>query len=262
MADPWAVDPILDGPTLVTTPPVGPHPAGEVDAAAAVEAATALHESGFDSALHTALGELRRIAVEPVPVHAGADAAASMPPEGPAWPPTEPASASERVGGDPAAWLASLGEWWTARWRDLLPGIVVATLVVIAFAVVLASGTKHANTSHVDTRPSLSSDPSTTIAGLFATSASPNGDAVAPGSSVPAAAKAGSSAAPVTTKATGHTTASTAAPKASKPPSGAPTPTAPQPTKPSPTTAPATTAPATTAPTTTVPPQTTTVPSA
>jgi len=230
-----------------------------VDAAAAVEAAAALHESGFDSALHTALGELRRIAVEPVPVHAGADAAASMPPEGPAWPPTEPASASERVGGDPAAWLASLGEWWTARWRDLLPGILVATLVVVAFAVVLASGTKHANTSHVDTRPSLPSDPSTTIAGLFATAAPPNGDAVAPGSSVPAA-RAGSSAAPVTTKATGHTTASTAAPKASKPPSGAPTPTAPPPTKPSPTTSPATTAPPTTAPTTTAPAETTTVP--
>lgn len=249
--DPWAVDPILDGAALTTTAAGGPQPDGAGEAAAAAQAAAALEESGFGGALHTALGELRRIADDPVPAGGGSSALGTGT-DGAPWPPSEPASASDRLGGNPAAWLASLHDWWTARWKDLLPGIVVASLVVVAFAVVLASGTKRADPSHVDLRRPIASDPSTTIAGLFTTAEPPVGPTTSVVATVP---KSGSSTGPVTTKA-GSRPAVTSPAKTSKPTPTAPTPTTP-PTRPTPTTVP----PTTTAPTTTAPVVTTTVPS-
>jgi hypothetical protein len=200
--------------------------------------------------LHTALGELRRIADDPVPAAGGSSALGTAADAEP-WPPSEPASVGDRLGGNPAAWLASLHDWWTARWKDLLPGIVVASLVVVAFAVVLASGTKRADPSHVDSRRPIASDPSTTIAGLFTTPEPPDGPTTSVVADVP---KSGSSSGPVTTRAASRpaVTSSVKIPK--------PTPTAPPhttpPTRPTPTTA----APTTTAPTTTAPAVTTTVP--
>jgi hypothetical protein len=246
--DPWAVDPILDGATLATTAAGGLQADGAGEAAAAAQAATALEESGFGGALHTALGELRRIADDPVPAGVGASAPGTGTDAAP-WPSPEPASASDRLGGNPAAWLASLHDWWTARWKDLLPGIVVASLVVVAFAVVLASGTKRSDPSHVDTRRPIASDPSTTIPGLFATAEPP----VGPTTSVATVPKSGSSNGPVKA---GSRPVVTSPAKTVKPAPTAPVRTTP-PTRPTPTTAP----PTTTAPTTTAPDVTTTVPS-
>lgn len=252
--DLWAPDPVLDAATLVTNPVLAT--GGDPEAEATADAAAALNESGFGSALHTALGELRRITDEAVPAYAAASPTSS---EGP-WPPPEAASASERVGGGPADWFASLGDWWTARWRDLLPGMLVAGLVVVAFAVVLVSGSRHADTSHLDTRRSVSSDPSTTIPGLFTTESVPPGGVPPSGTGSPAGGGRSSPfVAPVTTKASSAGPAGSRRGSTKPPSTGTPTPTSPPPTSPPPTNPPPTsppTTPPTTSPPTTSPPTT------
>ncbi len=256
--DPWAPDPVLDR-NLVTGPAGGP--AGhDAEAEAAAGAATALHESGFGGALHTALGELRRITDDPVPVPAGAVASSSeaqatrpkgqsapVPGSGPDWPSTRPRSIAAIGRGAPGEWLASLGDWWTMRWRELLPGLVVVTLVIVAFAVVLASGGRRANTSHVDTRRPIASDPPTTIAGLFTTASAPPGDSPPPGDVPPSSPRSSD----------GHNPSPAIAPVTTKPSSsGADTPSAPTMANPSSTGTPSSTAPANTTPPRTDPPAT------
>ncbi|MGI9032853.1 MAG: hypothetical protein DLM54_04795 [Acidimicrobiales bacterium] len=151
----WAPDPVLDGPAAAGA-------GNDVDTAAS---AAALHEAGFGGPLHLALGDLRRISDDdPAPTSAmvstgNSDYTSAGPPH--------------RRGGVGGAWAATVADWWTARWRDLLPGMVVAALVVIAFAVVLITGGRH--DSKVDTTSPTSSDVTTTVPdGITAASLPPD----------------------------------------------------------------------------------------
>ncbi len=254
--------------------------AHSAESEAAAEATAALQESGFGSALHTALGELRRITDDPPPVPVGAVAAWSeaqvprstghfdpTPGSGPDRPSTQRRSMVAFGRGTPAGGLASLGDWWTSRWKELLPGMVVVTLVVVAFAVVLASGGRRADTSHVDTRRPIASDPSTTIAGLFTTASVPPGvppaDTGAPASDK--ATQSAAAAAPKESSSDGSGASSAPTKASNPPPSGSPSTTSPPVTQASPpdttpdTTTPDTTTPGTT-PDTTTPHVTTTLP--
>ena len=98
----------------------------------------AMQEAGFASPLHTALGELRRLTPEndeavsqPVVDDSAQAASAHLGPGS--------RSARERsYRRRRVAWV----EWWSTRGREVLPAIVVGVVIVLAFAVVLASGSK------------------------------------------------------------------------------------------------------------------------
>ncbi|MFN2607417.1 MAG: hypothetical protein ABR511_05905 [Acidimicrobiales bacterium] len=118
---------------------VEPH--ADRDAEVEAASAAALADAGFGGPLHDALGQLRRISDDPA---ADVTAAAGAVP-----PPRRP-GLGERLG-RPGEWRGVAAAWWSERWRDVLPGLVVAALVVMAFTVVLATGGRHSSNSHLDT---------------------------------------------------------------------------------------------------------------
>ncbi len=155
--------------------------------------------------------------------------------------------------------LSIAGQWWATRRRELLPGMVVASLVIVAFAVVLLSGGKGAGSSRVGTTRAVPIDPSTTIPGLFATAAA---EAAPPPEDAPLDVDAPFDVdqAPVTTKPKASVAADTPppsrpkSPPATSPPATSPPATQPPVTEPPVTTPPTTEPPVTTPPTTVSPP--------
>lgn len=236
---PWAPDPVLDRPATAVA---GSEPEKEAEVGAS---AAALQEAGFGGPLHTALGELRRISDDDLPpaeprVH-----------QEPSPPPRSSLSDHRRAG--PRVWGAALGEWWGARWREVLPVLVVAALVVMAFSVVLATGRKHATGSRVDTSPSSTEATITTLgdinAALLPPDTTPPDTAMAPGSpSAPAASHPTRAAQKDGKAAASPPAAPGPAPSRAVRPPASPAPPSPAPASPAP--APASTAPATTAKTT------------
>ncbi|HEV3401562.1 MAG TPA: hypothetical protein VG078_07035, partial [Acidimicrobiales bacterium] len=103
------------GPTI---PPVISLDRG--DEAAAPSSLPGLQDVGLGGPLNTAMGDLRRLADDNF-------GRAARPPE------TRPGS--RRASFDESVVL--LQEWWAARRRELLPGLGVALLIAVAFAVVL-----------------------------------------------------------------------------------------------------------------------------
>jgi len=241
--------------------------AGESDSRVADEAA-ALLESGFGGPMHTALGELRRISGAGVPVRPtdGGANGGGRPDSGggdhdldadvPDWY-TEPPLSTGALppAGSPGAWLAMLADWWGPRRRELLPGMAVAALIILAFAVVLISGTRQADTSHVGTRP-VPLDSNTTVPGLFATAGGVSPiDAPAPGS-LPSGSDAslGGDQTPSVGLVTTTTEPKSGGPAPPPPAAGPSKPQSPAPTSPPATSPPATSPPATSPPATSPPP--------
>ncbi|MCA1684175.1 MAG: hypothetical protein LC708_03500, partial [Actinobacteria bacterium] len=237
--------------------PIDVHPGGET---------VALEGSGFGGPLHDAGGGLPRLSDSDVPGQPVADGAVPSPAvpddaaaftalspgeDVPDWytTPVLSVDAPPRPTSTARAVLTIAGQWWAARRRELLPGLVVGSLVILAFVVVLLSGGKGAGTPRVSNR-AVPIDPSTTIPGLFATAAA-TAEAAPPESDVSLDVDAPFDVdkAPVTTK-----------PKASDgddtpPPSRPKSPPATPPATPPPAITPTTTTPPDTTPTT--PPDTT-----
>lgn len=93
---------------------------------AVVGSDVALEEAGFGGPLHAALGDLADI---------NSGIYASSPPEEPPHAPTSPSSAPKR------SRFAEGAAAWSARKRELLPGLIVALLVVLGLVVVVTSMT-------------------------------------------------------------------------------------------------------------------------
>lgn len=258
----WEPDPVLDAPAPQRVAAV----AGVADPFEAdpyeAEAEAAFQEVGFGGPLHDALGQLRRISDDdfesgPVP-STGSE-------------PDDDVGASERRRrrAGVAAFSGALGAWWSDRWRDVLPGMVVAALVVMAFGVVLATGGGRNGTSHVDTSSSPTTVDPDSLAPPVGGASLPPDLTGADGSTIPASsgtpAAAGGPVDPVvggptTTKAKASTPKNPGStPPGTGTPAGNPGTTRPPPaTDPSATT-PTPTVPRTTTPTPTVP-RTTTIP--
>lgn len=119
------------------------------------EATAALQDAGMASPLTSALGTLGRV----IPGEGGESGPS------PAGRP-EAAAASGGLSSRLPEWLsvAALRETWATRRRDWVPGLMVAALIVVAFAVVLAAGGRDDNGSEVRTepRPTVTS-PDTTL---------------------------------------------------------------------------------------------------
>jgi hypothetical protein len=101
---------------------VPPHVPGDRAEEPAVGASSlaGLQDVGLGGPLNTAMGDLRRLADDRL---------------GPPAPPADTRGGSLRASFDHRVVL--LREWWGARRRELLPGVGVALLIVVAFAVVL-----------------------------------------------------------------------------------------------------------------------------
>lgn len=119
---PWAA-------ALGAPPPPAAH-AGSTD--------TALQEAGLAGPLNTAMGDLRRL----YPPDDHADALPPVVASPPAYPSRSP---SRRHRSGPRA-------WWASRGRELVPGLAVAFVVALAFAVVLIGRGGDDERSRTDTK--------------------------------------------------------------------------------------------------------------
>ena len=126
-----AADPLVpgdDGTDAPTAPiHVWPHSSGERHGEPASEAegssVAALQDVGLGGPLNAAMGDLRRLYPD-ADERVTRDAA--LPPAGPAG------------GGSPAhRRVQFLAAWWASRRKELVPGMVVGLVIVVAFAVVL-----------------------------------------------------------------------------------------------------------------------------
>lgn len=175
--DLWLPDPALEAPVAEARPAdLSLPPAGEVDdplgpstpdfelEPRADASTSALQEAGFTSPLHSALSELGRIipdsgegeeGEEPAGVPTVAAPAAEATGQGPRWP--------ARASRGPS--VAPLRERWASGWRERAPALVVAAVVVLAFAVVLATGPDDDDNKGIDAgRSTPSTAPPTTSA--------------------------------------------------------------------------------------------------
>lgn len=235
--------------TVAAAPPAAAAPVGTIEHEEAAATDIALADAGFGGALHTALGDLRRISdggdTDVPPVAAMSDDPASRLGSG----------FGERLRAGPSAWAEGVAAWWSNRWREVLPGMIVGAVVLLAFVVVLATGGNRGDTRLDTAQPpgSATNLTTTTIGGITAASLPP--DTAAP-DSVPPGSAAGPT--PVT-PARPSVTVRRSAPGTTGAPVRRPAPTPPRTAAPSP---PVTQAPPPTeGPTTTAAPTPTTEPS-